>query len=258
MPFCAVSALVSARNSCSASGKRQRQVQIVVRVVVRRAVEHVRHAERQSAGHASRPGRPAAAHAAAGRVQRRLRHDAGRNCIRSAGVASVQRQVQIRLLSITWPTPSLPVSMSGDSPVTVIVLGHRPERQGDGDVRSAVDLQDDIGLHVGLESRQHHLETIRTDREPGNRERPVRVGDDVALETGVGLRDGDVGARQDAAARISHGAADLGRGALRPGGRSGQDNEQHPTETHALNTRFITPPLQLSRASGSAFSRRKM
>src|SRR5215510_10518015 len=50
MPFCAVSPVVATRNSCSASGKRQRQIGVVLRVVVHRAVEEVRDAERQSAG----------------------------------------------------------------------------------------------------------------------------------------------------------------------------------------------------------------
>ena len=98
MPFLAVVALVSTRNSCSASGKRQRQVQVVVRVVVRGAVEQIRHAE----------GLPpateyacAALHAAARGVERRLRHRRAGSAIRSAGLRPLSGSSRMRLFSIT-------------------------------------------------------------------------------------------------------------------------------------------------------------
>ena len=146
--------------------------------------------------------------------------------------------------------------MSGVSPVTVIVSATAPSARATGMFGTAVDLQDDAVLHIGAEPLQHHLQTIRTDRNARKRKRPVRVGDDVALESGVGLRDGHARAGKDTAARVFHDAGDLSR-------RLGQDDRRGAAErtdcqlNTQLRTRFIPTLLAEHVRKNSRKIRRK-
>ena len=88
MPFCAVRPLVATRNSCSASGNGQRQVRVVLRIVVHGAVEQVRDAERQSARDRDVHAAGEAAAVRAARVHGRAgQHEQARH------LASLQRQL---------------------------------------------------------------------------------------------------------------------------------------------------------------------
>ena len=190
-------------------GKRQRQVQAVVRVVVHRAVEQVRHAERLAAGDrdaaaracrlAARPGLPVS-------TARAGEHDRALPTLRpSSGSASTAS------LSMTAPIAGLRVSTSGAAASTVTVSSSAPSA-AHRDHRIAVDLQDDAGLHVGPESRQRRFEairvrsagsaacTIQSRRSPPSRRKPVSVC--VSRHRH---------ARQRASACIDDGAVDLRR-----------------------------------------------
>ena len=100
-------------------GERQRQVQVVVRVVVHRAVEDIGDAERQPARQRVRLAallppmlRLVALSCGCGTA-------AGSSAIRSAGLRPLSGSSTMRLLSITWPTPRLRVSTS-------LRVGRRP------------------------------------------------------------------------------------------------------------------------------------
>ena len=234
IPFCAVSALVSAWNSCKRVGERQRKVQVVARVVVHRAVEHVGHAERQPAGQRVRLPAVAAAHRCCSRSTCTCGTDAGRYCSRSAGLRPFNGRSRMRLLSITCADAEvsrfdhLHVRLDGDR------FGDFAERQGDRHDLVGVHLQHNAGLHGGPEPCNATSRLVGTDRDPGKREQAVGIGHDLALEPGIGLRRGDAGAREDAAARILDRPGDL-RGGLGQGARGREDDEQTATQPTAQN-----------------------
>ena len=76
-PFSAESPLVATRNSCNASGNGSGMPRLSYGVVVRGAIEQVRHAERKASGHARKDR---ARHAL---VVRRLLHAAPASTIKS-------------------------------------------------------------------------------------------------------------------------------------------------------------------------------
>ena len=57
-------------------------------------------------------------------------------------------------------------------------------------------LQDDAVADVGIESLQHDLQLIRSDRQVRQRVRAISACEHRADRAGVGLRDGDFGARE--------------------------------------------------------------
>ena len=168
----------------------QRKVQVVAWIVVHGPVQHVCHAERQSA--AQRVGLPAvaAAHHAACK-DLHLRHRRRQILQEVCRVPPVQRQVEdapvVHHLADAEVSrfDHLRVRLNGDR------FGHRAERQRDGNDLAAVDLQHDTRLHGGPEALQHHFELIGADRYGGKREQAVRIGDDLALEPGLGLDGAD-------------------------------------------------------------------
>ena len=225
-------------------GERQRQVQVVARVVVHRAIEHVAHAERQPAGQRIGLGAAAAAHGAA-REGLHLRHRRRQILQQVGGVASVQRQVEDPLVvhhladAEAARLDHLRVGLDGDG------FGDLAERQGDRHDRVAVHLQHDARLHGGPEPLQRHFELVGADRDAGKRERAGLVGDDLALEPGIGLGRADRRPGKDAAARIFDGTGDLGGGlGQQAGGR--QNDEGTTTHEIAQKTLHRFPPSAAS------------
>ena len=188
-------------------GKRQRQVDAVVPVVVHRTVEEVLHAElltardRDAAALSQAPARGIAG------IDGTASQDDERG-----DVAALERQ---RL-------DGLVVDDCADRGVARLderrgrFDGHRFLERANlelhRDHRIAVHLQHDSRLHVGPEARERHFEAIRSDRQVRQRVRARDVGHGVPAEAGVGLQSGDRDAWQDAAAVIDDGSVDLCRG----------------------------------------------
>ena len=221
-------------------GERQRQVQVVVRVVVHRAVEDPGHAERQAAGQRIRLAAVAAAHAAARRVELWLRHRSGKQRQQVGRIAAVQRQLHDALVvhhladAEVARLHRLRVGSDGNG------FLYRAKLQRHRHVRIAVDLQHDAGLDGRAEPLQRDIETIRPNRESGKKEQAVGIGDDFAFESGVGLRRGDVGARKHRAARILHRAGNLGcRAHLRQGH---VDSDKHHDQSAEQRTECASHP----------------
>ena len=153
-------------------GERQRQVQVVVRVVVHRAVEDPGHAERQAAGQRIRLAAVAAAHAAARRVELWLRHRSGKQRQQIGRIAAVQRQLHDALVvhhladAEVARLDRLRVGSDGNG----FLYGAKLQRHRH--VRIAVDLQHDAGLDGRAEPLQRDIETIGPDREAGRRNKP--------------------------------------------------------------------------------------
>ena len=178
-------------------GERRRQVQAVERIVVRAAVHDVGDAVGLAAGHRDRHGRKILVGVEV----------AGRRGGREAGeedqlgrLPAVERQLHDALV----------VDHLADAGVLGFdqrrVRGHRDlladradrERHVDLGVRS--DLQHDAVAHVGVESLQHDLQLIGTDRQVRQRVGAVGAGEHRAHRAGVGLGGGDLGAGNRAAA----------------------------------------------------------
>ena len=66
---------------------------------------------------------------------------------------------------MTWPMPVECVSTIVVFAVTVTCSLMAPTASVDVDLRVRADLQHDAVLHVGVESLQHDLQLIRTDRQ---------------------------------------------------------------------------------------------
>jgi hypothetical protein len=120
-------------------------------------------------------------------------------------------------------------------------LGHLSDRQRHVEHRVRVDLQRDARLYEAAEAAQRHLEAIRTERKVRQRVRARRVGGHAAREAGVGLRGGDGGARQDAAAVVTNGAVDLRGRAL-----GDRERREHEDAERCVDDRS---PQRIHRAS---------
>ena len=203
-------------------GERQRQVGVVVRIVVRRAVEQICHARRLSPG--DRDQLPAL-HAATRRDARRAVRLYGRSRERDQiyGIPAVERQRENALVFHHLSETGVARLDERRRRLHRDRLLNGAERQVHVDDRRVVDLQDDARAHVRFEARQVHVESIRSNRQVRQCVRSICVRDGRSLQTSIGLRRGHVGARQHAAAGVLHDAGDLSR-------RSGLRVEHHAGE----------------------------
>ena len=224
-------------------GKRQREIQVVVRIVVRRAVEQIRDAVRLAAGDREREPALRAAEAAARRVQLRLRDDRRQVLHEVGGISSVQRQLEDPLVVHHLADAHVARFDQRRFGLDEHRLFDRAERQLHVDHRIVVHPQHDAGPRVRLEPLKIHFQLVRTDRQARNRVRPGRVGERVAFEAGVGLRGDHIGARKNAAARVADDAGDLRRGAgLREGDRAGEKENAHAASDQAHHAHHEGPP----------------
>ncbi len=149
MPFCAVSALVSAWNSCSASGNGSGRFRLSYGLLcIAPSSTYDTPNDRPPASEYAWPPllppmlRLVAFSAGCGTA-------AGRNCMQVGGIPAVERQVQDPLVVHHLADAEVArldhqrVGLNGD------VLGDLAERQGDVDDRVRADLQHDAGLRVG-------------------------------------------------------------------------------------------------------------
>ena len=203
-------------------GERQRQVGVVVRIVVRRAVKQICHARRLSPG--DRDQLPAL-HAATRRDARRAVRLHGRSRERDQiyGIPAVERQRENALVFHHLSETGVARLDERRRRLHRDRLLDGAERQVHVDDRRVVDLQDDARAHVRFEARQVHVESIRSNRQVRQCVRSICVRDGRSLQTSIGLRRGHVGARQHAAAGVLHDAGDLSR-------RSGLRVEHHAGE----------------------------
>ena len=135
-------------------------------------------------------------------------------------IATVERQRENALVPHDLPEAGIARLDERRRRLHLHGLFHRAERQFDVDHRRVADLQHETGAHVRLEAGKVHVQPIRPDRQIGQRVRTIRIGDGRPFQAGGGLRRGDVGPRQHAAARVLHDAGDLCR-------RSGLRMHQH-------------------------------
>jgi hypothetical protein len=170
---------------------------------VDRAIEQVGHAERLAAGdRVADAARRALAAAARCRLDA---HDRASDLDQIGGVASVQRQLFDALVLDDLPDAGAARLDQRRRGLHRHGLAERADRQRHRDFGIRADLQDDAGLLVDAEAGEHRLQAIRPDRQAGQRVGAVLAGDGAAAESGIRLRDGDVDARQDAAAFIANG-----------------------------------------------------
>ena len=203
-PFCAFWELVSTRNSCIASGKRQRQVDAVVPVVVHRAVEQILHAELLAAGDRDAAALCQAAARRIAGVHRTASQDDERG-----DVATLERQRLDGLVVDDCSDRRVARFDERRGRLHRHCFLERAELQLHGDHRIAVHLQHDSGLHVGAEAGERGFEAIRSNRQVGQRVRARDVGDGIPAKAGVRLDCGDRDTRQRSATFVNDGPVDL-------------------------------------------------
>jgi hypothetical protein len=200
--------------------ERQRQVGVVLRVVVHGAVEQVRHAEGQPARHRHvDAAAKAAAVGAAGVHGRSGEHEQG------GDVAPLERQLDDALAFHDFAD-------AGAANVDERRRGFnrhgfrevaQAERHVDGGRRG--HLEDDAGLRVRAEPLEHHFQPIGARRQVRHEVGALAIGDHGALGAGIGLRHGDRGPRKNGSALVGNLAGELRGGNLREG-RSGQQETE--------------------------------
>ena len=184
----------------------QRQAQIVIRIVVLRAVQSIVHTARKSTAERDRQ---LALHASRRRcVFRNV--DGGADGQDQLGcVTSIQRQFQNALclhgLSDTH-SAGLHKRSIGLNLDLLRPLAHFERHVNDW---VAVDLQHDSCLDKRSESRQRRFQFVRTERQVRQHIHAGFVADRASGDSGLGLCCRDFYARQDRTAGILHGAGDL-------------------------------------------------
>ena len=201
--------------------ERQRQVGVGLRVVVRRAVEHVGDAKRQAAGD-------------------RDRHAAWNAALRDAGLdGSASQNKEVRDLASLQRQLHDPLVLDDRADARAAHVHERgrgvdrhcfldaAHRQHGIDDRRCGDLQHDAGLLVASEPRQRDFQPVRTGRQIRQNVGPGVVGHGRTGETRIGLRHRDSDAGQHGAAFVAHRATELGR-CLRRDRAGGQQKDQSP------------------------------
>jgi hypothetical protein len=224
-------------------GERQRQIQVVVGIVVRRAVEQVGDAVGLAARDRERESALRAAETPAGRVQLGLRHDRRQVLDEIGRVPAVQGQLQDPLVVHHLADAHVARLDERRCGLDDHRLFDRAERQLDVDRRAVADAQHDAGAGIRLEAGEVDLEAVRSNRQVRQRVGAIRVGHGRPLEPGVGLRGADVGAWQHAAAGIFHETGDLRSGTgLRGRDRAGEKEYEHAAEQTAHDALHQNPP----------------
>ena len=211
-------------------GKRQRETGSVLGVVVQRAVQQIRHTERQPAGDGDVHATLEAAVVRPSHVDRgaRLEDQVG-------DLASLQRQLDNALLlddladACALRVHERRRRLDGNR------LGQLAQSKGDVDRRRRGHLQDDARLDIGAEAREHDLEPVRPDGQVRQDVRPAVVGHGGPRETGIRLNDGHGDSWQHAAAVIRHPAAQL-CGRLSVGNRARQEQHHYANRATSQNT----------------------
>ena len=212
-------------------GERQRQVGVVLRVVVHGAVEQVGDAEGQAAGHRHVDGSPEAAAVRAAGVDGRAHHHEQR-----CHLPSLQRQFDDPLTFHDLADARAPHVHERRGRFN----GHRflegADRQLHVDRRRGGDLQDDARLDVGAEPLERHFEPVWAGGQIRHEVRALTVSDDAARRARVGLGYCHRGSGQRGAAGIGHLAGELGGGNLRER-RSGQNKTEGADGEHPQDAR---------------------
>ena len=208
-------------------GKRQREIDVLLRVVVRGAVERVADAGRQAAGHGNPDAPRRGAVRGFGRLHRRAREHE-----QVGDLASLQRELDDPLL----------LDHRADARAAHVHdrrrgfhrhgFFERAERERRVHRRRRAHLQHEPRLHVGAETLQRNLEAIRAGRQVRDQIGAGIVGDDRARQAGGRLHHRHGGARQHGAARVGHASVDLGGGELCPRGRGGQESREKSGRTN--------------------------
>ena len=204
-------------------GKRHRQIQIVVRIVVIAAIKVICQTVRLAACDRDNCRRiiPAAriqGAIGAGSSNSRKKHQLG-------NLTAIERQLQHTRIVDDLPDPCIPRLDQCSIRLNLNLLGHPAYVEANVDHGIAVDLQHDSGLYVGAESRQARLETIRTNRKTCQRVGSGFIRDRVSGQARFRLRHGDFGAWQNCPGLILHCSRDLSRG-LSPNARAREHSQQ--------------------------------
>ena len=166
--------------------ERQRQIHVLLRVVVHRPVEDVGDGGGQPARHRN-------AHAArhASVVDDAGLHRRARQHKEIGDLPPLKRQFDYALLLDHVADARAPHVHERRRGFHRDGLFERPKFERRVDRRRGAHLQHDAGLHVGSKALQRHFEAVRAGRQVGDNVAAVLVGDRRADEAGRGLGCGD-------------------------------------------------------------------
>ena len=167
-------------------------------------------------------------------------------------VASVERQFQYPFVFDHRTDSRIPRVYESRVRLNFDLFTHLAHFQNHIDNRTGIDLQHDAGPHIGPESWQCGLQSIRTRRQVRHNVGSSFIADGRPRDSGVRLSDGDFHTGQHGAALIFYGAADLCR-RLRPHGDAGKkrnqrnrrhenDNTSHTSSLRELPTSVLWNP----------------
>jgi hypothetical protein len=214
-------------------GERQRQVGVVLRVVVHGAVEQIRDAEGKAAADRDVD---AAAHAAA--VRDTGLHGGAAQHDEVGDLAPLQRQL-VHVLDDVADAAAADVNQRRRR-----LDGDRLREAADFELRvdcwRCADLQDDAGLEIGAEALQHHLEPVRARRQVRHHVGSVPVRHHGPGKACVRLRRCNGDAREYRTAAIRHAPGEL-TGGLREGGDTGQREHEDDEREPAPKAHHIPP-----------------